>query len=367
MGKSGGCAKESHMKLIYSFFLFIIIGLSNAHAIDYRVHVLCEGEAVGAEVFIKGKFKGACPMDVWVPRERLQLLVRKSVDAQHEKVFEHELYTEATSTNKVMVVLSDSRKITKEHQLLQSFVERVELPVDTVHEVFRDCDDCPEMVVIPSGSIEIAANAGTEDVASVRRAVIDKDFAMGRTEITQAQWKLIMGDNPSLFKSCGADCPVDKVSRNDIQVFIQKLNAISGKQYRLPSEIEWEYAAMAGSSSSFPWGGREAHEYANLGRHECCGGGLIEGHDQWLYTSPVARFPANAFGLYDMIGNVWEWTEDKYYGRDALDEAGDGSRHVLRGGGWSATSQVNPLIERKSAEPTYYTCTLGFRLVRDLP
>ncbi|SBT07650.1 conserved exported hypothetical protein [Candidatus Accumulibacter aalborgensis] len=122
-------------------------------------------------------------------------------------------------------------------------------------EVFRDCADCPEMVVIPAGSFDMGGSAGDE--SPVHRVSV-RGFAMGRTEVTQGQWRAVMGNNPSYFSNCGADCPVEQVSWNDAQDYVRKLSANTGKTYRLPSEAEWEYACRAG------------------GRHEYCGGDSIE-------------------------------------------------------------------------------------------
>jgi len=112
-------------------------------------------------------------------------------------------------------------------------------------KTFRDCPDCPEMVIIPAGSFDMGSNNGEVNEKPVHRVTIAKPFAMGMTEVTQGQWKAVMGNNPSSFSNCGDTCPVEQVSWNDVQGFLQKLNAKTGKQYRLPSEAEWEYACRA--------------------------------------------------------------------------------------------------------------------------
>src|SRR5208283_145707 len=109
---------------------------------------------------------------------------------------------------------------------------------------FRDCPDCPEMVVIPAGSFDMGSSKGNEQ--PVHRVTITKAFLMGKTEVTQGQWRAIMNNNPSSFNNCGDNCPVEIVSWDEVQEFIEKLNAKTGKQYRLPSEAEWEYACRAG-------------------------------------------------------------------------------------------------------------------------
>ena len=231
-------------------------------------------------------------------------------------------------------------------------------------EVFRDCADCPEMVVIPAGSFDMGGSAGDE--SPVHRVSV-RSFAMGRTEVTQGQWRAVMGNNPSKFSNCGADCPVEQVNWNDAQDYVRKLSANTGKTYRLPSEAEWEYACRAG------------------GRHEYCGGDNLDAVGWYgAYatpkgnsresTNPVARKQANAFGLYDMSGNVWEWTEDcwndNYSGAPSDGGAwtsGDCGRRVLRGGSWINEPQNARAAERIRGGSTGRSNISGFRLARMLP
>ena len=171
--------------------------------------------------------------------------------------------------------------------------------------IFKDCVECPEMVVITSGTFDMGSNNDPSE-KPVHRVTIGRAFAMGRTEVTQGQWKAIMGDNPSKFASCGDNCPVDQVSWNDAQAFIEKLNAKTGKKYRLPTEAEWEYSCRAGGQQEYcgsdnpdsvGWYGALAKPAGNSGKS----------------INPVATRQPNAFGLYDMSGNVWEWVEDSYH------------------------------------------------------
>lgn len=232
-------------------------------------------------------------------------------------------------------------------------------------EVFRDCGDCPEMVVIPAGSFDMGGSGSNE--SPVHRVSV-RSFAMGRTEVTQGQWRAVMGSNPSGFSTCGADCPVERVSWNDAQEYVRKLSAQTGKSYRLPSEAEWEYACRAG------------------GRHEYCGGdhldavGWYGAHatptgNSGKTTNPVARKQANAFGLYDMSGNVWEWTED-CWNASYNGAPGDGSAwttgecsvgRVLRGGSWYFIPQVARAAYRNRSDASNRVGSIGFRLARMLP
>ncbi|MDD5300178.1 MAG: SUMF1/EgtB/PvdO family nonheme iron enzyme [Gallionella sp.] len=185
-------------------------------------------------------------------------------------------------------------------------------------KVFRDCPDCPEMVILP------------------------KSFAMGKYEVTQSQWKAIMGNNPSKFSNCGDTCPVENVSWNDAQEFIQKLNTKTGKQYRLPTEAEWEYACYGGSQSEY------------------CGGNNLDAVG-WAgsRTHPAGQKQANGYGLYDMSGNVWEWASDCW--------EGDCAKRVLRGASWGGLSPGGRAAARNWSGPADRFNYGGFRLVRTLP
>ena len=174
-----------------------------------------------------------------------------------------------------------------------------------------------------------------------------KNYEIGKTEVTQGEWKAIMGNNPSHFSNCGDTCPVEQVSWNDAQEFIQKLNQKTGKQYRLPSEAEWEYACRAGS------------------QQEYCGSDSVDsvawyGVNSGRTTHPVARKQPNAFGLYDMNGNVAEWVEDCYNGNCAW--------HVLCGFSWYNFKPEDIRADRRFMnEPAYRDMAYGFRLARMLP
>jgi formylglycine-generating enzyme required for sulfatase activity len=232
--------------------------------------------------------------------------------------------------------------------------------------IFKDCPNCPEMVVIPSGSYDRGAENGDEDEKPVQRVTIEKYFAIGKTEVTQGQWKEIMGNNPSGFKNCGDNCPVEKVSWEDTQIFIKKLNAKTGKQYRLPSEAEWEYACRGG----------EKYQYCgsdNLDSVAWYGAYLNPVGNSGPTTHPVATKKPNAFGLYDMTGNVFEWVEDSYhsnYNKSPVDGSawqGNGYERVLRGSSWNGMPQDERAAGRERNLPVYRDDDDGFRIARNIP
>ena len=239
---------------------------------------------------------------------------------------------------------------------------------DPLDKSFRDCPECPEMIIIPPGSFTMGADTGFSDERPLHKVTIGHAFALGKTEVTQAQWRAIMGNNPSEFIGCGDDCPVEKVSWNDAQNFIQKLNTKTGKQYRLPSEAEWEYACRAGEQLNY-CGSANVEKVAWYGTYEQQTGNSND------TTHPVATRQANALGLYDMSGNVFEWVEDSYHDSyigapaDGSVWQGDDTKRVARGGSW----YYYPLFERAAARmwvnPSYRVAIkdLGFRIAISLP
>jgi formylglycine-generating enzyme required for sulfatase activity len=200
------------------------------------------------------------------------------------------------------------------------------------------------------------------------QVTLTKGYYMQTTEVTQGQWKAVMGSNPSYFSSCGDDCPVETVSWTEAQAFITALNEKEQtNNYRLPTEAEWEYAARAGSTTAFANGGIRKTGCdldANLDAMGWyCGNANSKTHQ-------VAQKAANAWGLYDMHGNVWEWCNDwygNYPANDVTDPGGaaEGSYRVLRGGSWSYYAQNCRSANRSNdASPGYRGYDIGLRLSR---
>ena len=188
-----------------------------------------------------------------------------------------------------------------------------------------------------------------EPFAGVMVHIPNQNYEMGKYDVTQAQWHAVMGTNPSHFFSCGDNCPVETVSWNDVQVFIQRLNAKTGSQYRLPTEEEWEYACF----------GRNRTEY--------CGGDELD-RVAWYdknsnnTTHPVGQKQENGFGLYDMSGNVWQWMANKYDNEHGWRE--------LRGGSWFNYMGYLRATDRSYGfdfDPASRKDYVGFRLARTIP
>jgi formylglycine-generating enzyme required for sulfatase activity len=197
----------------------------------------------------------------------------------------------------------------------------------------------------------------TGNEGPVHRLRITKPFYLGVYEVTQADYENVVGENPSEFK--GAARPVECVSWEDAVAFCRKLSAKEGHEYRLPTEAEWEYACRAGSAGRYCFGDDES-ELGRYAWYEDNAGGT---------THPVGQKEPNAWGLYDVHGNVWEWCTDWYgnYGPDAvIDPPGpeSGSYRVDRGGGWSCSAGRCRAAYRGRCGPSGRGYSLGFRLAR---
>ncbi len=219
------------------------------------------------------------------------------------------------------------------------------------------------IVPIPSGTFEMGCSDGDKDCGLDEypsHTVTISSFKMSSCEVTQGQWKAVMGSNPSYFSDCGDDCPVETVSWNDAQNFIDELNSQTGKNYRLPTEAEWEYAARAGTTTKW-----------YCGDYETCLDDIAWYNDNsGRQTHPAGQKQPNARGIYDISGNVWEWVADSY-DRDyyeyspSTDPQGpsSGSAQVLRGGSWNYYPWYCRSSYRFSYFASYTSNYVGFRLV----
>lgn len=289
-------------------------------------------------------------------------------------------------------------------------------------DTFQDCAHCPEMVIIPPGTFTMGQ---PESESQNRRfgwggpptpVVISKAFALGKTEVTRTQFKAFLDDTGySMNAPCGTvwvaqvqdeygegvrptwqnplypggmmptgDHPMVCIGWPDAQAYVAWLNtkARDGRTYHLPSEAQWEYAARAGTTNVRPWGGALENScgHANIGDSaygEAIGSETVACTDGYPFTSPVGSFPANQFGLYDTIGNVWEWTQDcwvddhtgatgtaKAVGEDTHgNEGGDCTKRVMRGGGFSS-EEWYVRVTTRGADPVPRTrlVLLGLRV-----
>jgi formylglycine-generating enzyme required for sulfatase activity len=221
-----------------------------------------------------------------------------------------------------------------------------------------------KFVLISPGTFMMGspANEKDRDIDEVHHQVtLTKGFYLQTTEVTQEQWRRLMGSNPSHFKDCGGDCPVEMVSWDDAQEFIKKLNKI-GKtyKYRLPTEAEWEYACRAGSTTAFANG--DEKDLTTIGWYRSNSGEK---------PHRVAQKDPNAWGLYDMHGNVWEWCQD-WFGDAQAESVTDpvgptsGSKRVVRGGSWGEDARFCRSAFRFNKTPTVRWDVVGFRVIKML-
>ena len=233
---------------------------------------------------------------------------------------------------------------------------------------FRDCAQCPELVAVPAGSFMMGSNE-FGDEGPVHRVTIVEAFAVGVYETTFAEWDACRraggcAHHPNDGGWGRETRPVVNVSWEDAQQYVRWLSRKTGERYRLPSESEWEYAARAGTTTRYWWGDSRGGGRANC--RGCWRGWDDDG------TTPVGSFIANAFGLHDVHGNVWEWVEDCWHGSYAK-APGDGSawtrggecgRRVLRGGSWSYSLRGVRAAVRLGVSSGIRNDDVGFRVAR---
>ena len=275
------------------------------------------------------------------------------------------------------------------------------------NELFRDCPDCPDLVVIPAGSFHMGGEGGEEGrpEGPVREVRFERAFALGRFEVTQRQFATFIADtgyamrggceiwqggewrkaedadwtNPGYERVPFEDEPVACVSWRDATAYVEWLAARTGLPYRLPTEAEWEYAARAGSSGDYFWApDASACTYANV--HDTTGATAnrfewpaFECSDRFPQAAPVGSFEPTAWGLHDMIGNVWEWTADCHiapYPATPVDGtavlSGVCDQRAVRGGSWITRPGRQRLSFRGRDPPDTLYSYFGLRIARDL-
>ena len=267
-------------------------------------------------------------------------------------------------------------------------------------DTFRDCEDCPVMVVVPAGSFMMGSPDSEEgrydNEGPVHEVTISKPFAVGVYEVTFDEWDACVSaggcsgyrphdgiyddDSGYTGDSWGRGSrPVINVSWGDAQRYARWLSQKTGKTYRLLSESKWEYAARAGTWTVRYWGESESGQcrHANgadeSAKREDSGLLAASCDDGYVHTAPVSSFSANAFGLYDVLGNVYEWVGDcwnnNYEGAPTdggMWEAGDCDRAVLRGGSWSSNPRFLRSAYRHGVSTGYRDDIVGFRIARTI-
>jgi formylglycine-generating enzyme required for sulfatase activity len=225
-----------------------------------------------------------------------------------------------------------------------------------------------KFVLIPEGSFMMGSPAdevGRDGNENIHKVEIEKPFYMQTQEVTQDQWKKVMGENPTEFKHSSTECPVDNVSWNDVKTFIRKLNRLDKtNKYRLPTEAEWEYACRAGTTSTFYTGDCISTAQANYNGNYPLGK-CPEGEHRYA-PSVVGSFAPNPWGLYDMHGNVWEWCQDWDKDYEGDPAAGTTEYRSRRGGSWRDTAQYVRSASRLRVYPQYSYKYSGFRIAADV-
>lgn len=252
-----------------------------------------------------------------------------------------------------------TRTVTKTRKVKREVEEERSIIVNGLGEVTGDLDEMLRFVRIPAGTFMMGSPKNEDERFSwetQHKVTLTRPFEMMVTPVTQALWQAVMGNNPSHFK--GPDLPVEEVSWEDVQEFIQKLNQMLGTDsLRLPTEAEWEYACRAGTTGA---------RYGKLGEVA-----WYEDNSDGE-THRVGTKAPNAWGLYDMLGNVWEWCQDwhgSYPSGPVTDPTGPstGSRRVNRGGSWDYGARNVRAANRSYDDPRFRLVDLGFRLARSVP
>ncbi|MEO5375831.1 MAG: formylglycine-generating enzyme family protein [Alphaproteobacteria bacterium] len=238
-------------------------------------------------------------------------------------------------------------------------------------EVFQDCPDCPEMVVVGAGSFIMGSDAAPEQRPPVA-VTIARPFALATTETTFDLWEACVAGGgcakiPDDHGWGRGRQPVINISWDEANAFTRWLSKLTGATYRLPTEAEWEYAARAGTTTAYWWGDHVGDGKANCRKCNAEWGGR--------QSAPVASFPANPFGLYDLNGNVWEWVADCWTpnhknaptdGSAAVDPKGECRERTAKGGAWYYYEMQARPSSRARHVAGQWSYTVGFRVLREM-
>ena len=231
-----------------------------------------------------------------------------------------------------------------------------------------------EFALVGPGEFRMGSSGHAADLrpAPSHTVRLTRPLYVARFEVTQRQWRRVMGREPSRFTECGDACPVESVSWLDVQEFLIRLNGLSpGERFRLPTEAEWGYACRAGSDGRYGGGVDTLRpDLANYDSRIPSGG--VEDTVFVGAPTPVGSYPPNILGLHDMAGNVWEWTADEYCPYDASTVADPRNRCdmdtiSIRGGSWYFSADAARCGRRHTHQRGDSGFSLGFRLVREVP
>ena len=292
------------------------------------------------------KLKASAPSDLQIrlSKEAVAAVSNASAASNANDVIQDNVSTSSVSSSQSATISSDFSSTSS----VSSGSNEIFIPVKNGITI--------DMVKVEAGTFMVEVEATSEmlnpydDEKPVIQVTLTNDYYMGKYEVTQALWQAVMGRNPSDFK--GDNLPVETVSWDDCQEFISKLNSLTGKKFRLPTEIEWEYAAR---------GGKKSRGYQYSGSSNISDVAWYEGNSA-NKTHPVGTKQGNELGIYDMSGNVWEWCQD-WYGSYVSSsqtnptDAESGAYRVFRGGSWGCSSY------RCFETPDYRYYDLGLRLV----
>ncbi|WP_373544161.1 formylglycine-generating enzyme family protein [Chamaesiphon sp.] len=224
-----------------------------------------------------------------------------------------------------------------------------------------------DLVLIPSGTFMMGDHRHHQDEQPIHQVTVPS-FYIGKYPITQAQYRFVMGEERG--DAVGIDYPIEKINWHDAIDFCHKLSQQTGKHYSLPSEAQWEYACRAGTTTTFHFGDTITPDLANY-NGDYPYGGAAQGENR-AQATPVGSFPANAFGLYDMHGNVWEWCLDEYQpsyqgapidGSAVAADLTDGVKRVMRGGAWDYVARGCRSAVRCSLDAGLRVGGCGLRVV----
>jgi formylglycine-generating enzyme required for sulfatase activity len=301
--------------------------------------LMVDGLPADATVYVDGVKKGLTPM-----------IVNKLLIGSHQVHIEKEGYAKQEKS----VQITEGQEAVMDYALTKETPK----PAPTSKETFTVNGVSFNMIKVQGGTFTMGATSeqGSDALSDEKptHQVTLSDYMIGETEVTQELWQAVMGSNPSAFS--GANLPVEEVSWNDCQTFMKKLNQLTGKKFRLPTEAEWEYAVRGGNKS-------RGYKYA--------GSNTLS--DVAWYTNnsskthPVKQKQANELGLYDMSGNVWEWCQDWYGSYSSSWQTNpkgpsSGSYRVIRGGGWGNSARLCRVSIRNYYTPASTSNYLGLRL-----